>query len=106
MVRNAGLPTPRLQFKVRTPTGHVIARCDFGWPEYRTIGEFDGAEKYGRLLRPGEKPGDKIHREKIREEGIRDLGWRVVRWTWDELADPEALADKIGRTLERGMRDG
>jgi hypothetical protein len=50
----------------------MFARCDFGWPEYRTIGEFDGAEKYGRLLRPGEKPGDKIHREKIREEGIRE----------------------------------
>ncbi len=106
MFRKVGLPTPEPQFKVRTATGHVFARCDFGWPECRTIGEFDGAEKYGRLLRPDEKPGDKIFREKIREEGIRDLGWRVVRWTWDELADPAALALKIGRTLERGQQDG
>ncbi len=105
IIRNVGLPTPEPQFKVRTTAGHVLARCDFGWPECRTIGEFDGAEKYGRLLRPGEKPGDRIHLEKIREEAIRDLGWRVVRWTWDELAHPEALAVKIGRTLERGRQD-
>ena len=105
LFRHVGLPTPEPQFRVHTPAGHVFARCDFGWPECRTIGEFDGAEKYGRLLRPDEKPGDKIYQEKMREEGIRDLGWRVVRWTWDELADPEALAVKIGRMLERGSQD-
>ena len=106
LFRNVGLPVAETQFKVRTPVGHVIARCDFGWPECRTVGEFDGAEKYGRLLRPGEKPGDKILQEKIREERIRDLGWRVVRWTWDELADPTALSHKIGRTLQRGTQGG
>ena len=33
---------------------------------------------------------------------IRDLGFTVVRWTWAELDDPPALADKIRRALVRG----
>jgi very-short-patch-repair endonuclease len=102
LVHNLGLPKPEPQFKVRAANGHVFARCDFGWPRYRTIGEFDGAEKYGRLLKPDESAGDKIVQEKLREEVIRDLGWKVVRWTWDELDDPQSLARKIIRTLERG----
>ena len=101
MFRHVGLPTPEPQYRVRTVAGHACARCDFGWREFRTVGEFDGAEKYGRLLLPGEKPGDKIFQEKLREEAIRDLGWKVVRWTWDELTDPGELARKIARVLER-----
>jgi len=30
----------------------AIAYCDFGWPAQRTVGEFDGKVKYGRLLGP------------------------------------------------------
>ena len=101
-----GLPTPQPQFKIRSEGGDVLARSDFGWEEFRTVGEFDGAQKYGRLLIPGEPPGDKIYQEKLREDRIRDAGWQVARWTWDELQDGNTVIDRIARTLERGRRLG
>jgi hypothetical protein len=100
----AGLPAPTLQLPVRSGAGQTLGRCDFGWEEYRTVGEFDGAVKYGRLLRTGEHPGDVVYREKLREDAIRDAGWQVARWTWDDLKDPDAIADKLRRAFVRGKR--
>ena len=37
--------------------GRLIGYVDFGWPEQRTVGEFDGRVKYGRGLTPGGDPG-------------------------------------------------
>lgn len=76
------------------------ARRDFGLREFRTVGEFDGAQKYGRLLKPGQPPGDAIDQEKVREDRIRELGWHVVRWTWSDLEHPQGLGDRIRRALE------
>ncbi|MFE3290586.1 hypothetical protein [Rhodococcus sp. NPDC059234] len=39
--------------------------------------------------------------EKQREDGIRDAGWQVVRWTWDELATPHAIVDRVTRAIAR-----
>ena len=96
------MPTPVVQFKVLSQ-GCVIAVGDFGWEEFNTVGEFDGAEKYGRLLIPGERAGDKVFQEKMREDRIRDTGLVVVRWTWDELNHPRDLAARIRRALQRGF---
>lgn len=106
VIWRGGLPMPEPQFRVRTKAGDVLARSDFGWAEFKTVGEFDGAQKYGRLLIPGEPPGDKIYQEKLREDRIRDAGWQVARWTWDELRDGNTVIDRIVRTLERGRRLG
>lgn len=56
-IRDAGLPTPELQWKVVSRDGVVLGVVDFAWPELRTVGEFDGRVKYGRLLRPGAATG-------------------------------------------------
>lgn len=93
------IPTPTLQIEIRTSRGVLVATCDFGWIEERTVGEFDGAEKYGRLLRPGERAGDKIFKEKVREDRIRELGWKVVRWTWSDLEEPGVVGDRVRRAL-------
>jgi hypothetical protein len=68
------------------------------------VGEFDGRVKYGRLLRPGQGPGDAVFEEKRREDAIRDEGWGVVRWTWSDLAVPERLDERLRRALQRGSR--
>ena len=102
LIARAALPTPQIQFPVPSGDGHGRAICDFGWPEFATVGEFDGAEKYGRLLGPGERPGDAVFAEKVREDRIRDAGLVVVRWTWSDLDDPAHLADRIRRALHRG----
>ncbi|MGI5127725.1 hypothetical protein ACQEVB_13010 [Pseudonocardia sp. CA-107938] len=81
LLANAGLPTPVLQWCV-PGTRH---RCDFAWPEAGVVGEFDGRVKYGRLLRPGQDPGDAVFEEKLREDEIRATGRAVVRWTWADL---------------------
>lgn len=98
-----GLPAPELQFPVTSHEGIVFAYTDFRWRGYRTLGEFDGAGKYGRGLLAGRHPGDAVYQEKLREDRIREQGFNVVRWTWDELNDPRALADKIRRALARGL---
>lgn len=97
----AGLPPPTLQFEVYDERGEFVARCDYAWPEQRTLGEFDGLIKYGRLLRPGETSSDVIVAEKLREDALRDLGWEVVRLIWDDLSRPANLAARVRRAFAR-----
>ena len=85
-----GIPAPIPQYEV-WDQGVLIGRADFCWKEFRTLGEFDGKEKYGRLLRPGQTAGDAVFAEKRREDALRDLGWQIVRWLWEDLYHPEQL---------------
>lgn len=96
-----GLPPSDLQHEVRDATGALVGRCDFVWEEHRTLGEFDGRSKYGRLLRPGHRPEDVLWAEKQREDALRDLGWQVVRWTWSDLDREVLLADRLHRAFRR-----
>jgi len=96
-IARAGLPAPTLQHEVP----EIRARTDFYWPEFRTVGEFDGKVKYGRELRPGRTPGDVVYAEKRREDALRDLGFQVVRWTWDELRLFDEVAERIRRAFAR-----
>lgn len=84
-IARAGLPTPVPQWEVRSSGGLLIGAVDFGWPEQMTIGEFDGEIKYGRLLKPGQSPGDVVFEEKRREDALRDEDLGVVRWLWSDL---------------------
>ena len=97
-----GLAPSALQFDVRSASGGVIGRADFAWEERGVLGEFDGRVKYGRLLRPGEDPGDAVFAEKRREDAIRDELWGVVRWVWSDLHVPHRFAARVRRALERG----
>jgi very-short-patch-repair endonuclease len=68
-----GLPSPDLQ--VEFAGGQF--RVDFLWPEYRTIAEADGLKKYaGR-----EDAIAQLERDKI----LRELGYKVVHFTWGQL---------------------
>jgi hypothetical protein len=96
-ILRAGLPVPTLQYEVP----ELRARTDFYWPEFRTVGEFDGKVKYGRGLRPGQTSGDVVYAEKLREDALRDLGYQVVRWTWGELWPFDAVFERIRRAFAR-----
>jgi hypothetical protein len=98
------LPAPDLQVRVLRRDGSLIGRCDFGWETWRTVGEFDGRVKYGRLLRPGQAPGDVVFEEKLREDELRDHRWQVARWTWRDLDDASAIEQRIRRSFARGAR--
>ena len=86
------LPAPLLQFPVYDGA-RLVGTTDFAWPALGLLGEFDGRIKYGRLLRPGEDPGDAVFREKRREDTLRRLtGWRMVRLVWADLDHPDRTA--------------
>jgi hypothetical protein len=76
-----------------------VYEVDFGWPELRTVGEFDGLSKYGRLLRPGQDPAEVVVAEKLREDEIRDLDLRVVRWIWAELDQFAPVTERLCRAF-------
>ncbi|GAA3720232.1 hypothetical protein GCM10022204_45480 [Microlunatus aurantiacus] len=96
-----GLPRPDLQVKVFDDHGYLVGRTDFGWLDRRTLGEFDGATKYGPLRRPDQTAEDVVLAEKDREDALRDEGFQVVRWRWDALEDPTILRRKIMNAFAR-----
>jgi hypothetical protein len=98
-IHRAGLPTPVLQWEVIGSAGQWIGMVDFGWPEQRTVGEFDGKEKYGRLLKPGQSPADAVYLEKRREDALRAETLSVVRWGWDALSDFGSTAARLWACL-------
>ena len=104
VLHEIGVPVPELQLEVFDALGRLIGRADFGWQEYRTLGEFDGRVKYGRLLRTGETISDVVFEEKRREDALRNMGWEVVRWLWDDLKDPRSLQERLERAFTRGRR--
>jgi hypothetical protein len=92
----AGLPAPVLQWEVRAAaTGAFVGRVDMGWPDRRTVGEFDGLVKYGRTLRPGQDVAEVLVEEKRREDALRDEDLAVVRWIWEDLTDFAPTASRI-----------
>lgn len=97
------LPPINLQVDVRDSHGRVIARTDFGIPDLRVYGEFDGQVKYGRLLRPGQDPGEVVFQEKQREDQVRDTDAEVVRWVWREIT-ARILRERWLRAIDRASR--
>lgn len=97
----AGLPVPVLQWKVRRNDGRVVGEVDFGWPALRTVGEFDGRVKYGRLVRPGQDPAEVLYQEKLREDEIRAEDLAVVRWGWTDIDGFAPVADRLRSRFHR-----
>jgi hypothetical protein len=76
----AGLPRPQLQAEFHDSEGNFIGRVDFFWPEYKTIVEADGMLKYDDPANPGAMR-DQFRRDRL----LRELGYKVVHFTWHEL---------------------
>lgn len=86
----AGFPLPECQVSIRTPIGTVYP--DFFWPEHRLIGEVDGGVKYTNA--------DAQVREKEREQMLRDLDYRMVRWLGREIRlRPWVVLERVARKL-------
>lgn len=90
-----GFPRPALQVGYRDRRGH-IGEVDFDWPEHGLIGEADGEVKYrDPRLRGGRTAEEVVVAEKWREDRLRALGLRVVRWGWHTARNPAALAEVL-----------
>ncbi len=65
---------------------------DFYWEQFNLVGEFDGLGKYRRAeWRNGRSAEQVVIDEKLREDELRALGPRVVRWGWDIARSPRSL---------------
>lgn len=97
-----GLPAPERQYEIRDESGILRATCDWAWPELDMYGEFDGKIKYGRLLRPGQDPGEVVFAEKQREDEVREItGGRMIRLVWEDYDRPRVTLARLERMLRR-----
>ncbi len=90
-----GVPAPELQHVV-VVRGHRY-RVDFWWPDLGLVGEFDGRLKYtvDGLADDRRALEERLWSEKRREDDLRSLGLRVVRFVWDDWLDERALVGKL-----------
>lgn len=104
----AHFPRPEPQYEVYD-NGQLIARLDFALPEHKVWIEFDGRIKYQRR-RGGDEDDDIttiVLREKRREERVAEItGWRCLRVTWADLANPARLAARLRNLIESMARSG
>jgi hypothetical protein len=97
-VKLAGLvPPPEIQASIHSEAG-FLGRADFLWPEFGVIGEAGGLEKYD------DKP-TALRDEKLRQERLEQAGLIVVRWTFSDLGDVDALARRLHAAFIRGRRN-
>jgi very-short-patch-repair endonuclease len=87
LVREAGLPTPRMQVVFRVDGRHV-ARVDFLFDEYAVVVEVSGQKGHAS---PSERARDAQRRNEL-----QDLGLRVFEYTFDDVTK---RSDMVRRTL-------
>jgi hypothetical protein len=87
------LPQPQVQVVVvvEDHSGRFVGRVDFLWEEFGVIGEADGALKYDDRAAN--------YAEKRREDWLRELGLRVIRWGWADLRHPDRLRQRLEAAL-------
>lgn len=106
----AGIPRPTLQHQVIGPHGWV-ATSDFGWEDFRVVGEMDGKEKYtkgrydeqGGLIRVAD-PDAQVMKEKLRDEDIRQAAWWPCHWDWNAAWSVRVLGDRVRGAFEAAGR--
>jgi very-short-patch-repair endonuclease/predicted transcriptional regulator of viral defense system len=92
-LRDQGLPPPDLQVWVGDDEA-VIGRVDFLWQAQRTIGEADGALKYAN-------PAQAMAQLQ-RDARLREAGFEVVHFTWDEITRvPAQVAASLRAAFRR-----
>ncbi|AWB94649.1 hypothetical protein DCE93_02395 [Agromyces badenianii] len=90
-IHELGFESPELQARFEGILGSV-ALVDFYWRGIRLIGEFDGRMKYLRSLEvSGLDPARVVYEEKRREDALRRMGERMVRWDWQTAWAPRDL---------------
>ncbi|PSS46007.1 hypothetical protein C6401_02060 [Arthrobacter woluwensis] len=100
LMHRLAFPRPVLQQEFRDRAG-LIGYGDFWWKPWRVVGEFDGTAKYLKSeYLAGRTPSEVVVAEKRREDRLRRLGLKVVRWTWADLTSPGSLA---GLLREAGL---
>ena len=97
--REQGIPPPVLQAWVGGEDEGIVGRADFLWERFGTIGEADGAVKYG-------DPGSAMAQLR-RDARLRAAGFEVVHFTWDDIVrTPGYVAASLRAAFRRGAAGG
>ncbi|WP_115726707.1 endonuclease domain-containing protein [Actinomyces culturomici] len=106
ILRSAGIRGIDVQIEVADTYVHYF--IDFGFPDLRIAIEMDGRVKYGLTAQ------EQLHALGAQEARQRDLeirGWHFIRFTWDDLSDPQSILSRIdtvvrsrGGAIHRGAR--
>lgn len=103
-MHEAELPPPDLQVLLSDADG-PIGRADFHWAAHRTVGEADGFAKYRAA--DGTADFAALRAEKMREDRLRDAGFEVFRFTWEEAVHrPAVIAARARRAFARSSGHG
>jgi predicted transcriptional regulator of viral defense system len=93
--RDCGLPPPDLQVWVGGPT--AVGRVDFLWRQHRTVAEVDGMMKY--------KNPERAVLQLERDRQLRDAGYEVVHFTWQDITEnPAYVATTVRSAFRRAAR--
>jgi hypothetical protein len=85
----AGIPRPKAQWEIFTPSGEFVARLDLAWPEFKVAVEYDGAWHW--------KQRQQDDRRRAR---ARALGWDIhVFGSEDYYGDRDAMIAEVWAAL-------
>ncbi|MGH3721089.1 MAG: DUF559 domain-containing protein [Pseudonocardiaceae bacterium] len=94
VLRDRGVPLPIPQYQLWAPDGTLVARLDGAYLREKVALEYDGADPHGLP--------EAVFRDRWRQNGLPELGWAVLRFTWwDMMRDPDGVAEIVQRTLRR-----
>ncbi|MDT7538366.1 MAG: hypothetical protein QOI82_1951 [Actinomycetota bacterium] len=89
--RDAGL-SPVSQHEIRDSDGVFVARVDFCWPDQRLIVEADGFAFHADRAA--------YRSDRARMNALERLGWRVLRFTWEDVRGrPEHIVGVVRECL-------
>lgn len=97
-----GLPEPELQVRLGVRGGQRF-RVDFYWREWRLIAEADGFGKYGTTP---EEIRRNWNAERNRQRQLEDVGFVVLRFTWEDLRRPDLIVRRVRSEMRRQERLG
>jgi hypothetical protein len=88
----AGLRRPQVNLAIVLGDGGPHVEADFAWPELRLIVETDGWATHGTRRAF-------VH-DRRRDRRLALAGWRVLRFTWEEIEHrPDLVAAELGALL-------
>jgi hypothetical protein len=92
LVRQAGLPEPEANLPLAAHD-HPRLEPDFYWPTYRLVVETDGWETH--------RTRSAFRRDRRRDAALVAAGWRVMRFTYDDVACDGATVTRRLRAAAR-----
>ena len=88
LLLNSRLPRPEVQADLRDDDGRFIGRADLYYPAARLVIEYDGANHRDRLVE-----------DNRRQNLLVNAGFRLLRFTASDLAQPAVVVAQVQRAL-------